>query len=83
MLNLSGEASVGEEGKDTRKTWTDMLVDSAIIGGIAVFATIGSMPATWECAWIAFKACVSRSLWSATTSASPVAKRRIADSTAA
>jgi uncharacterized membrane protein SirB2 len=33
-----------------------MLVDAAIIGGIVLFATIGSMPASWETAWIAFKA---------------------------
>lgn len=56
MLNLTGRASSGEEGQGSRKTWTDILVDSAIVGGVAVFATIGSMPPTWETAWVAFKA---------------------------
>ena len=33
-----------------------MIIDSAIIGGIAVFASIGSMPLSWDTSWIAFKA---------------------------
>ena len=56
MLNISRQTNPGEESGDGRKTWADMLVDSAIIGGIAVFASIGSMPLTWDTSWIAFKA---------------------------
>ena len=33
-----------------------MLVDSVIIGAIAVFAVIGTAPPTWDTAWVAFKA---------------------------
>jgi len=56
VLNISRQTNPEEEGGDGRKTWTDMLIDSAIIGGIAVFASIGSMPLTWDTSWIAFKA---------------------------
>jgi len=56
VLDISRQTGPREEGGDNRKTWTDMLVDSAIIGGIAVFASIGSMPLTWDTSWIAFKA---------------------------
>ena len=56
MLDISRQTSPEEDGEASRKTWTDMLVDSAIIGGIAVFASIGSMPLTWDTSWIAFKA---------------------------
>lgn len=33
-----------------------MLVDSAIIAGIAAFAAIGGGGPTWDTLWIAFKA---------------------------
>ena len=56
MLNIASQPRSGEDGEDTRKTWREMLIDSAIIGGIAVFAVIGSAPPTWDTAWIAFKA---------------------------
>ena len=56
MLNISRQTNPGGESGDGRKTWTDMLIDSTIIGGIAVFASIGSMPLTWDTSWIAFKA---------------------------
>lgn len=56
MLNIASKSRSGEDGGDPRKTWREMLVDSAIIGGIAVFACIGSAPPTWETAWVAFKA---------------------------
>jgi len=56
MLNIASQPRSGEDGEDTRKTWSEMLIDSAIIGGIAVFAVIGSAPPTLETAWIAFKA---------------------------
>lgn len=55
MLNIVSRTS-SAEGGNTRKTWTEILIDSAIIGGIAIFATIGSMPPTLETVWIAFKA---------------------------
>ena len=56
MLNISSQPGSGEESKGGQKTWTDMIIDSAIIGGIAVFASIGSMPLSWDTSWIAFKA---------------------------
>ena len=56
MLNIASKSHSPEDGQDTRKTWREMLVDSAIIGGIVVFATIGSLPPTLDTAWIAFKA---------------------------
>ena len=56
MLNIASKSNSVKNGKSTRKTWREMLVDSAIIGGIAVFACIGSAPPTWETAWIALKA---------------------------
>jgi len=56
LLNIASQPRSGENGEDTRKTWREMLIDSAIIGGIAVFAVIGSAPPTWDTAWTAFKA---------------------------
>lgn len=56
MLNIVSQPRSGEDGQDPRKTFREMLIDSAIIGGIVVFACIGSLPPTWETAWIAFKA---------------------------
>jgi hypothetical protein len=45
-----------EDGVDTRKTWREILIDSAIIGAIAAFAVIGGAPPTWDTAWVVFKA---------------------------
>ena len=56
MLNIASKTRSGEDGEDTRKTWREMLIDSAIIGGIALFAIIGTAPPTWDTAWVAFKA---------------------------
>jgi hypothetical protein len=38
MLNIASQPRSGEDGEDTRKTWREMLIDSAIIGGIVMFA---------------------------------------------
>ena len=56
MLNIASQPSPAKDGQDPRKTWTGILIDSAIIGAIALFACIGSAPPTWDTAWVAFKA---------------------------
>lgn len=56
MVDIVNRAHQNPSGRNSRKPWKWMVIDSAIIGGIAVFATIGSMLPTWETAWVAFKA---------------------------
>jgi hypothetical protein len=56
MLNIASHRAASSAQEDTRKTWREMLIDSAIIGAISVFAVIGSEPPTWNTVWIAFKA---------------------------
>ena len=56
MLNIASQPRTSKDGEDPRKTWREILIDSAIIGAIAVFACIGSAPPTWDTAWVVFKA---------------------------
>ena len=55
-LNMLAPTPESERDESGRKQLNWMLADSAIIGCIAIFATIGGSPPTWETAWIAFKA---------------------------
>jgi len=56
MLNLSGRTNSSENTGNNRKTWKWMIVDSAIVGGIAAFAAIGTAGPTWDTMWVIFKA---------------------------
>ena len=56
VLNMSGRNTSSENTGSSRKTWKWMLIDSAIVGGIATFAAINSAGPTWGTAWVAFKA---------------------------
>jgi len=47
VLNLSGRTYSSENTGSSRKTWTAMLIDSAIIGGISLFTELISGPPTW------------------------------------
>ncbi len=55
MLNLSGRTNSSENTGSSRKAWRWMIVDAAIVGGIAAFAAIGGGGPTWGTAWVAFK----------------------------
>lgn len=55
MLDMHGKTASAAELNDGRKTWKAMIIDAAIIGGIAIFAAIGSMDPSYEMLWIAFK----------------------------
>lgn len=56
MLNLTNNSHMSALGKSTRKSIKWVLIDSAIIGAIAAFASLGGGPPTIEMGWIAFKA---------------------------
>lgn len=56
MLNMSNNGHQNKNGKNSQKPWKWMLIDSCIIGGIALFASLGGGAPTWDVAWIAFKA---------------------------
>lgn len=56
MLNLSGRHNSPENTGSSRKTFKWMLIDAAIVGGIATFSAINAAGPTWATAWIAFKA---------------------------
>lgn len=47
MLNLCGRRNSPENTGDSRKTWTWMIVDAAIIGGISLFTELITGPPTW------------------------------------
>ena len=56
MLNLTNREHVTATTGDTRKSVEWMLIDAAIIGAIAAFASMGSGGPTWEMAFTMFKA---------------------------
>ena len=56
MLNLSGPDGSPENTGVKRKAWRWMLIDSAIIGGIALAAVMGNTPPGWAEAWVMLKA---------------------------
>jgi len=47
MLNMSGRTNSSENTGNSRKTWTWMIVDSAIIGGISLFTELITGPPSW------------------------------------
>ena len=51
MLNMSGRTNSSENTGNPRKTWTWMIVDSAIIGGISLFTELITGPPTWASAY--------------------------------
>lgn len=55
MLDMHGANASVTPTKDSRKTWTAMIIDAAIIGAIAAFAGIGGGGPTIDTLWIAFK----------------------------
>lgn len=56
MLNMTGGWLGDGEGKNGRKTWTAMIIDSAIIGFIAMAASMPAVIPTQDDMWIMFKA---------------------------
>lgn len=56
MLDMHGKEAAVAGANDGRKAWRAMIIDAAIIGGIATFAAVGSMPPSYEMLWISFKA---------------------------
>lgn len=47
MLNMSGRTNSPENTGSSRKTWTWMIIDSAIIGGISLFTELITGPPSW------------------------------------
>ena len=56
MLDMVNRSHASVDGKNTPKPWKWMLIDSAIIGGIAAFAAIGGGGPTWDTLWVIIKA---------------------------
>lgn len=56
MLDMHGKPAAVPNPNDGRKTWAAMLIDAAIIGAIAAFASIGGNGPTMEVLWTVFKA---------------------------
>jgi hypothetical protein len=56
MLDMVNRESSSPNGKSTRKTWKMMIVDSLIIGLVALAAVLpGTVPNVGD-AWVMFKA---------------------------
>lgn len=56
MLDMVNRTHSSEDGPNSRKPWRWMLVDSAIIGGIALAAVMGNEPPGLPEAWVMLKA---------------------------
>ncbi len=53
---MHGETASATKVNDDRKAMWAMIIDAAIIGGISVFAAIGTLPFDYEMLGVAFKA---------------------------
>lgn len=47
MIDIVNRAHNTKNGKNERKPWKWMVIDSAIIGGISLFAELIAGPPTW------------------------------------
>jgi len=56
MLDMHGKVASASSAVNGRKTWKAMIIDAAIIGAIAAFASIGGEGPTLDVLWTVFKA---------------------------
>ena len=56
MVDLINRAHNEEDGKNHRKPWRWMIIDSIIIGVIALVAVMGNEPPGWPELWVMLKA---------------------------
>lgn len=55
MLDMVNRGHVSAKTGDARKAWRWMIIDSIIIGGIAMVAAMGNEPPGWADVWVMFK----------------------------